>query len=361
MARLPGALGTNLDAFGSAVTPNQPTVDPLAPLPAAVVPINGAKPPLGTPPFALPHPDTGGAQQTTALSPAVQPHGVGEILAQLLNQHAAPQHGLMGFLDRVANPTNALGQIGQALLAASGGPIGNAVTLLQDQHQRAGQAALQQQHYAIEQMQHDQGRQDQLDERTYQHNKPEFFSGKDDRVKYDPITGTASTVYDAPTEAQTYAGTLGYTEGTPDYNKAVEDYTLRNNGPTALQGLLTLEGARFGDRTKLEDQRAGNRSSLEEQRAGNRTDLKGTATYRDMHPPAPGSLGPPRTTGNVYAPIIAKVARGEPLTPGEQQAMAMRGAHGRYSGPTGVADGATATGPNGQKIVLRGGRWVPVR
>lgn len=47
-------------------------------------------------------------------------------------------HGFAGFIDRVFNPTNALGQFGQALVASSGGPLGNAMALLMQQHQQAG-------------------------------------------------------------------------------------------------------------------------------------------------------------------------------------------------------------------------------
>jgi hypothetical protein len=50
----------------------------------------------------------------------------------------APQHGLAGFFDRALNPTNALGQFGQALVAGGGGPLGNAMTYMMQQ--RAEQA-----------------------------------------------------------------------------------------------------------------------------------------------------------------------------------------------------------------------------
>lgn len=69
--------------------------------------IFGAKPPYGTPPFAGPHPNTGGTD--------------------------AP-HGLAGFFDRVANPTNGLGQLGQALLAGGGGPLSGFAQILMQQN-----------------------------------------------------------------------------------------------------------------------------------------------------------------------------------------------------------------------------------
>jgi hypothetical protein len=78
--------------------------------------IFGAKPPMGTPPFAPPHPNTGGAELPT--TPETLP----------------AKHGLAGFIDRLFNPTNGLGEFGQALVAGGGGPLGNAMQFLIQQH-----------------------------------------------------------------------------------------------------------------------------------------------------------------------------------------------------------------------------------
>lgn len=84
--------------------------------------ILGAKPPYGTPPFAPPHENTGGAEIPT--TPETLP----------------AKHGLAGFIDRVFNPSNALGQFGQALFASGGGPLGNAMAyMMQAQNARAHQ------------------------------------------------------------------------------------------------------------------------------------------------------------------------------------------------------------------------------
>lgn len=82
--------------------------------------IFGAKPPYGRPPFAPPHENTGGSEIPT--TPETLP----------------AKRGLSGFIDRLANPTNSLGQIGQALLAGGGGPLGNSIALLMQQHALAG-------------------------------------------------------------------------------------------------------------------------------------------------------------------------------------------------------------------------------
>lgn len=74
--------------------------------------IFGAKPPYGTPPFAPPHPITGGSEIPT--TPETLP----------------VKQGLAGFINRAFDPTNALGQFGQALVASGGGPLGNAMALM---------------------------------------------------------------------------------------------------------------------------------------------------------------------------------------------------------------------------------------
>jgi hypothetical protein len=83
--------------------------------------IFGAKPPYGTPPFAPPHPNTGGAEVPT--TPETMPR----------------QHGISGFIDRVLNPTNSLGQFGQALVASGGGPLGNAMAYMMQARAQAAE------------------------------------------------------------------------------------------------------------------------------------------------------------------------------------------------------------------------------
>jgi hypothetical protein len=77
--------------------------------------IFGAKPPFGAPPFAPPHPNTGGAEAPTTPETMNRPRG------------------LSGFIDRLAYPTNGLGQVGLALLAGGGGGLGNAAQILMAQ------------------------------------------------------------------------------------------------------------------------------------------------------------------------------------------------------------------------------------
>jgi hypothetical protein len=121
-----------------------------------------------------------------------------------------------------------------------------------------------------------------------------------------PFEGDPSVLYQAPSDAEQYASTLGLSEGDEGYADAVMDYTLRSNGPTAYE----------------------QRRQLEDQRYGNRVSLRGVPTYANLHPRTNGRGSgnggvpkPPRNTSNVYAPILDKVRQGIPLTPGEQQAL----------------------------------------
>lgn len=82
----------------------------------------GAKPPYGTPPFAPPHENTGGAELPT--TPETLP----------------AKHGLAGFIDRLFNPTNSLGQFGQALVASGGGPLGNAMAYMMQSRAQSGKS-----------------------------------------------------------------------------------------------------------------------------------------------------------------------------------------------------------------------------
>lgn len=177
-------------------------------------------------------------------------------------------------------------------------------------------------------------------ERIIKANAPDYFMSGSDRVRFDPATGKSTVVYDAPEAFQTYAQSMGYQPGTPEYQTAAQDYVLRGNGPTAY---------RYD--SDLENDRQENRVELEGTRQRNRLTLRGTPTYSDMHPRpratgGGGSGGAPRqpTMAGAMAPILAKVARGEALTPGEQQAWSMyRPPNRGRSGPT-VAGALVASG-----------------
>lgn len=150
-------------------------------------------------------------------------------------------------------------------------------------------------------------RADAAEDRRAQLNAPRFFSGKEDQLQYDPVTGAVKTIYDAPTDAEAYAKAAGAMPGTPEYRDALSDYLLKGYGPTAMLS-----------REDLERVRNSGRATLEGMRQRNRLTLRGQPNWRDLHP------------------------RVAPYRRGAKSA----------------GSGATATGPNGQKIVVKDGRWV---
>lgn len=237
-----------------------------------------------------------------------------------------------------------MGIIGDAMLAASGRP-GTYLPYKHDLEERVRQEKV---------------RLAEMQERArIDASKPDYFTVGRNRVRYDPTTNQSQTVYEAPADFEEYAGVLGLQPGTDEYNEAVQDYVLRANGPTAQEGREGLEGLR-----------QDNRISLEGVRQDNRMTLRQMPTYANLHPHPTASRGAggsrggaPRTTGNVYAPILAKIAAGQQLSPGEQQVIGMYGRGGRGSKPTAPSSsaGPIATDGKGNKVQWNGKAWVPVR
>lgn len=234
-----------------------------------------------------------------------------------------------------------LGTLGDSIATANGGQATYLPNKLRVQQQQA--------EWKHRQAEREQDRAWQVDDRDHKDNLPQYFMSGKDRIAFDPKTGETQTVFDAPTDFQEYADLLGLVPGSDEYNSAMEDYVLRSNGPTAQLG----------------------RANLEDIRQGNRLKLRQTPTYANLHPrPTSGGNGgggsgggnhPPRTPGNVYAPILDKIARGIPLTPGEQNVINMRGRGGHGSSGRSTTGTHTATDPKtGKKVQWNGSQWVPV-
>ncbi|TZG25886.1 hypothetical protein [Sphingomonas montanisoli] len=186
-------------------------------------------------------------------------------------------------------------------------------------------------------------REEQLADRDYEARKPQYFSGAEDRVQFDPTTGQTNTVYDAPTPAENYAARFGQPDS-DEYRQAMQDYTLRGWGSTAM----------------------GNKMALDDFRTENRTQVKGSPSYRDLHPRPTAPRAP--TPNAVVAGILGKVTKGQRLTPGEQEIYqtyknGRRGAGGSGSGSRTGADpyaGQTIVNPTtGQRMTRKNGQWVP--
>jgi hypothetical protein len=135
-------------------------------------------------------------------------------------------------------------------------------------------------------------------------NEPQYWSGSEDRVRFDPATNTATRVYDAPQDFEDYAAASGHEPGTPEYFRAVEDHVLRGNGPTAFQF----------DRD-LEVMKNAHRISVEGQRQRDRERLRGLPSYRDLNPPAPRTAAP-RAPARQSLPVVSSPAEAMKLPSG---------------------------------------------
>jgi hypothetical protein len=317
-----------------------------------MAPAGMAPAPMQRPPM----PDMDPAQSMATRSAAVP--GMFGRTSEALSRFSAPKikpH----FFDKSGVGGKILHGLGEAALrysAMEGSP--GAMMVLRQRQQTADDAREE----ARWQRQHDVQRADILADREAQQNQPQFFSGAEDRLRYDPTTGQTTTLYDAPTPAQEYAQGMGYDPDTADYRTAMQDYTLKGYGATAMQARMAQDAQRTQDRLSV----------------------RSAPTYRDTHarpaapvrPRAQASYAPPRTTNAVIAPILAKMARGEPLTGNEQAALDYnrRGSGGGRAPIGGAAGGGagggsprtasppTATDPRtGRKIQFVNGAWAPAR
>ena len=226
-----------------------------------------------------------------------------EALAVLQRDAEPPQPGT------ISTPRRIAGIVSDALAGMTGQPPRFAQYVQQFQRDQSGRVD------AWRKAQHDNALQVRdrawsLEDAQRKANAPDYFMSGQDRVKFDPATGSASVVYDAPDPYENYASALGYAPGTPEYTKAMQDYVLRSSGPTA-----------FDYDTQLDDLRTTNDMRLDDRRTVNDTRQKAAPTYRDSHG------APPRAAGRPASP------RAVP----------------------------TATNAQGQKVEYRDGKWQPAR
>jgi hypothetical protein len=270
-----------------------------------------------------------GTSAPASLMPLDTPLAPSGLDSQALSPLPGVQPKKPGFFESGGGFRDVVGILGDALAGAAGGqPVYGPMKMRQRQQQTEWdrQDALRR-----------QDREWAVEDRDWKRNQPDYFMSGRDRVRFDPSTGQSQVVYDGATDFQEYADLLGLEPGSDEYDEAMQDFVLRSNGPTAQAGRVALEGVRQGNRVDLEGVRQGNRAALRQM-----------PTYANLHPrPAAGGGSggngggrPPRTTGNVYAPILAKLAAGQALTPGEQQVISMYGRGNRSGGAGGTAGGA---------------------
>jgi hypothetical protein len=265
-------------------------------------------------------------------------------LPQGMFANPGPMAKKPSFFGQGGTGRNMLGAVGDALLQRSGAqPIYS--PMMQRRQALQVQGARQQAQFAHDNNLRLWQRDNQIDDRNFKVNQPQYFTAGNDRVAFDPATGQSNVLYHGSQPFEDYAAALGLKPGTPEYTKALQDYVLRGNGPTAYDYDVDLEGAR----------------------QQNRLQLRSTPTYAQTHPrPASGGRGggihPPTLAGTI-APILAKVAHSEPLTPGEQTALDTYYRRGGKGGGGHGRGGITrvATNPQtGEKRGWNGTAWVPV-
>ena len=272
-------------------------------------------------------PDTrqaSGPSTGTAVAPQPQGLTLGDMLGQEPQRPDRFWQGGKKFTGRDAL-AGILAAVGDAFMQQSGGRGGySAVSALTNQRQKGLDAldkALQQyaedkriaalpgmtlREYAAYQMD-PKAWGGHMSDATSSHYAAANLNPGDQRVFGNPNAG--GSVYQAPTAAEQYAGSLGEVPQTPGYRTALQDYTLRASGPTAYGFDTRLDDYRTDNDMSLENLRQRNRMSMEGVRQGNRTQLRGTPTYRDTHPPAPRG-------GRENIPTVQTPAEARALPPG---------------------------------------------
>ncbi len=225
------------------------------------------------------------------------------------------------FFDKNGGHRMVLGILGDALMGAVGKPGMYAQSQMQ-QRQREAEQQAQTAEWGRQDRNRTQDRAWAVEDREYNANKPESFMSGRDRVRYDPRTGQAETVYDGQEDFEVYADALGLDRDSAEYRSALQDYVLRGNGPTAFKYDQGLEAVRHA----------------------NRADLRATPTFAQANPRPRGGGGGGRgprapSPSSVIGGILQKVTTGAPLSAGEERAWNMhmqpRSRGGRGSGGDG--------------------------
>lgn len=188
-------------------------------------------------------------------------------------------------------------------------------------------------------------REQDLEDRDYEENKPRYFAGNEDYRRYTPATNQVETLFDAPRPEQEYASQFGQ-PGSPEYQTALQDYVLKGWGSTAMDARTQLNNDRFQQRLQL----------------------KQTPTYGNLHPRQPAPQPRLPTVSTQLGSILGKVSTSGAgsLSRGEAEIYNTwkNGRRGnRNSGATagGVAEGTIIRNPQtGARMKMQGGKWVAI-
>lgn len=153
------------------------------------------------------------------------------------------------------------------------------------------------------------------------------------------------------TDAEQYADTL-YPRGTREWRGAVQDAMLKANGPTAFGQDQQLQGQRLSVQMRGQDIDQGNNIRTNDTSAANNTRSTNASMSNNRNRPAAVGVDPQGNSVIIYPDNRVVDTHGiRPIS-----SAARRGRQGGGAG--GSSEGAVAVGPNGHKIVVRGGRWV---
>ena len=298
---------------GQMLSPAGSSYDPLAPLPAAPQAMPSS-PPLDMGSVrGFPSSGTPGDQPSS--SPMFSLN-----VPQLAPLPPSAPHHKFFTKDGTGTGNVLVGILADALSGAAGQPGHYAQAMEQRRQEQTA--------FERGEVQYQRRRADELTDRQTEANKPQYFSGSEDRIAYDPTTQTTRTLYDAPTDAQVYAGSLGYQSGSPDYTGAVKDYVLRSNGPTAVQSRFGLENLRTDGRQRLQSERLGvtrrgqDLSHTDRQRGQSMNDarIRDSAGFKGRGKPAPAGGAEPFAVGADGHKIVVRngkwvdAATGKPVS-----------------------------------------------
>lgn len=145
----------------------------------------------------------------------------------------------------------------------------------------------------------------------------------------DPQAQSYKPFYTSPQPFEQYASAMGYQPGTPDYQRAVQDYRLGAWSAPAVDAKRDLEAVRYGYRDELQDDR------LAVTRRGQ--DIRSADVHR----------GQDISRGNN---IRSNATRQATVTPRKSK-----------GGSDAVAEGTIIRNPStGKRMQMKGGQWVPI-
>lgn len=160
---------------------------------------------------------------------------------------------------------------------------------------------------------------------------PKTYELNNNVYRFDPQAGAAERIIQGQTEAERYAETLGFQPSSPDFIGAVQDYTLKNDGPTAFGQNRTLQNDRL---------RQSDTNSIRSAATSAANSARSAATSRA------NSL---TSTAGQLRSTAARIRAGEGRGGGR---------NGRSGGRV-APEGMIIQGAGGQKLIKRGGQWVP--